>query len=290
MTVRSLVAAGVVTAVIGVEYATPASSQIAFTSRTDVVQIDVAVRRRGEVVRGLTAKDFEVRDNGVRQPIASVQFADVPAHVVLALDMSRSVRGATLDDLRTAVRRVVGLLASEDTAAVVGFSDQVVVRAPFTTDRALLDAALATPLRAGDTALIDAVYAAMVLGDDRPGRPLVIVLSDGADTGSFLDADHVLQAARRTRAVVYGVTSGSTRPDEFLNDVTRATGGHHIVLRDETRLSEALASALVAAKERYLLSYTPQGVDMAGWHQLSVRVPSLSDAEIEARPGYLVTD
>ena len=32
----------------------------------------------------------------------------------------------------------------------------------------------------------DAVYTAMVLGDDEAGRPLVIVFSDGADTASFL--------------------------------------------------------------------------------------------------------
>lgn len=288
MIARPFVPVSAAIALIALIGASRAWSQIAFSLRTDVVVLDVSVRQRGEIVRGLTAQGFDVRDNGVRQNVTSVRFADVPAHVVLALDLSRSVRGATLDDLRAAVHRVIALLAPDDMAAVIGFSSQIVTRAPFTNDRALLEAALVTSLRPGDTSLMDAVYAAMLLGHDRPGRPLVIVLNDGADTGSFLDARQVLEAARRTRAVVYAVTSGNPRPDAFLDDVTRLTGGRHIVPGSNEGLSDALASALVAAKERYLLTYTPENVDVDGWHELSVRVPSLPDAEIEARPGYFV--
>lgn len=207
MIARPFVPVSAAIALIALIGASRAWSQIAFSLRTDVVVLDVSVRQRGEIVRGLTAQGFDVRDNGVRQNVTSVRFADV-----LALDLSRSVRGATLDDLRAAVHRVIALLAPDDMAAVIGFSSQIVTRAPFTNDRALLEAALVTSLRPGDTSLMDAVYAAMLLGHDRPGRPLVIVLNDGADTGSFLDARQVLEAARRTRAVVYAVTSATLVP------------------------------------------------------------------------------
>jgi hypothetical protein len=39
-------------------------------------------------------------------------------------------------------------------------------------------------------------------------------------------------------------------------------------------------------RQRYLLSYFPQGVSNGGWHKLTVRVRS-QRARIKARPGYL---
>ena len=39
-------------------------------------------------------------------------------------------------------------------------------------------------------------------------------------------------------------------------------------------------------RTRYLLRYTPRGVDAAGWHRLEIRVPGRR-AEVRARHGYL---
>jgi VWFA-related protein len=50
-----------------------------FRSGVQLVEIDVSVTdKRGEFVRGLTRNDFEVIEDGVRQPIASFQFLDIP--------------------------------------------------------------------------------------------------------------------------------------------------------------------------------------------------------------------
>ena len=46
-----------------------------------------------EHVGGLTAENFEVFDNGVKQKITSVAVAQVPLEVYLVLDMSGSVAG-----------------------------------------------------------------------------------------------------------------------------------------------------------------------------------------------------
>jgi hypothetical protein len=39
-------------------------------------------------------------------------------------------------------------------------------------------------------------------------------------------------------------------------------------------------------RQRYLLSYSPQGVPTGGWHRLEVRVKRRG-ATVKARPGYL---
>jgi hypothetical protein len=68
--------------------------------------VDVHVRDGGRPVAGLTATDFDVRDNGVRQQIRAVTFEDVPVSLLLAFDVSTSVRGdARQFEERGAARR-----------------------------------------------------------------------------------------------------------------------------------------------------------------------------------------
>ena len=76
-----------------------ASQQPKFRSRALAVRIDVLVMDGRNPVAGLTAADFELRDNGVVQNIDSVDNAEVPVNVVLTLDTSASVEGKRLADL-----------------------------------------------------------------------------------------------------------------------------------------------------------------------------------------------
>ena len=257
-----------------------------FSVRVDSVSLDVSVTRNREPVLNLTTSDFELFDNGVAQQIDSIGFDEVPVNVMLALDMSGSVQGTRLEQLRRAATAIFQGLAPGDSGGLLGFSERVVVRSGFTADRELLTNALRQPVPGGDTALYDAVYTAMVLGDDEAGRPLVIVFSDGADTASFLSPALVLDAARRLRPAVYAVTSPGVR-DDLLNDLVRATGGRRLDVASLDRLSETFAAVLAESRQRYLIGFTPQGVEPTGWHELTVRVRGRSDVVISARPGYI---
>jgi Ca-activated chloride channel homolog len=209
-----------------------------------------------------------------------------PANVVLALDTSGSVQGSRLTQLRAAGARLVEMLAPNDAGAIVSFTELVTIRSRFTGDKPVLREALEAPSPGSDTALRDATHAALVLAGSRPGRPLVIVFSDGADTASFLSADLVLDTARRTEPVVYAVTSSLDERDRFLDDVVRLTGGRRIEIASLDRLSDAFSEILSESRERYLLSYTPAGVQPGGWHDVVVRVRGRR-ADVRARPGYL---
>jgi len=263
-----------------------ASQQPTFASSIDTVRVDVSVRQGGQAVRGLTGNDFEVVDNGVRQQITFIGLDRTPLNVVLALDMSGSVQGTRLDQLRAAGTRLVDALGPEDTAAVVVFTELVRIRSGFTRDRPRLLSALVNAAAGSDTAMRDAVHAALLLGESRPGRPLVIVFSDGMDTASFLSPELVVDTARRTEPVVYAVTSTLDERDRFLDDVVRLTGGRRLEVASLERLSDTFAEILSESRERYLLSYTPTGVRSSGWHEVVVRVRN-RQAEVRARPGYL---
>jgi hypothetical protein len=50
-----------------------------------------------------------------------------------------------------------------------------------------------------------------MIGESDVGRSLMIVFSDGVDTRSWLEADAVLEIAKRGDVVVYGVGVGKRR-------------------------------------------------------------------------------
>jgi hypothetical protein len=77
---------------------THASLQRPFSSHTLGVRVDVLVTDGRNPVGGLTAADFELRDNGVVQTI-DVADSDVPVNAVLALDTSASTAGQRQKDL-----------------------------------------------------------------------------------------------------------------------------------------------------------------------------------------------
>jgi len=257
-----------------------------FAARVDTVRVDVSVRQGGRAVEGLAATDFEVLDNGVRQQVDFATLDQMPVNVVLALDMSGSVKGDRLSQLQEAGARLVDMLGPAERAAVVAFTELVAIRSGFTADKTTLLSALQQPIEGTDTALTDATHAALVLGGSRTGRPLVIVFSDGTDTASFLSSERVLDTARRAGPVAYAVASVRDGPNDFLDNLVRLTGGRRLDVSSLERLSDAFAEILRESRERYLLSYTPTGVPAGGWHEVIVRVPGRR-AEVRARPGYL---
>src|SRR5712691_11240590 len=75
-----------------------------FSSKVEAVRVDVLVteRDKGAPVLGLEPGDFEILDNGVPQQVDLVSFEKIPINVILGFDMSDSVAGEKLDNLRRA--------------------------------------------------------------------------------------------------------------------------------------------------------------------------------------------
>jgi VWFA-related protein len=260
----------------------PLAQQASFSARVDNVRVDVEVSRNDRLVQGLTAADFEVLDNGVPQKVEIVAPSAFPVSVVLALDGSASLDAKERTHLIRAGTRVIDGLKPGESAALVTFSDRIFVLSPFTSDAAKLRTLLATPTASGDTAVFDAAHVAMLLGTSAPGRPIVILFSDGDDTASFLTEDAVVQTAQRTGAVVCVVMIGGE--GQLLRQLATTTGGVFVKEKALDRVAERFAELLEGFRNRYLLSFEPTAVDKAGWHKLTVRVKG--GGEVRARSGY----
>lgn len=262
------------------------AQQSSFRAAALGVRVDVLVTDRQKPVTGLTAHDFEVRDNGVVQTVDVVDAADIPLNVVLALDTSGSTAGARRADLIAASEALIDGLVPADRAALTGFSHAVVPLIALTDDLTAVRAALLRMDASGRTAVMDGVYVALTTTLAQPGRSLVVVCTDGADISSWLRPDDVVESARRSNAVIYAVTSSDARQVEALESLADATGGGVLRVSAGADLRGVFRRILQEFRSRYVLAYAPSGVPLGGFHRLDVRVKRRG-LTVKARPGYI---
>lgn len=282
-----------------------------FRSGVEGVNVDVLVLDGSRPVGGLRAEDFEVRDSGVPQRIDSVALEDVPLNVIFALDTSESVQGNPLDNLKIAAIAAIQLLRPVDQAAVVTFDDYVTLRSDWTRDRVRLSSAIGASKSGGATALHDAAYTALTLRASQLGRTLALIFSDGEDTASWLRGQAAIDIARRNDAVVYGVElrpkgqwspgylldfhsgvqTGASAPrtrlrERFLDALASETGGQVLNAGRPEQLHDRFVEIMTEFRTRYLITYSPTGVERSGWHPLQVTLKQRKGRVI-ARRGYL---
>src|SRR5687768_6604413 len=158
-----------------------------FRGTGEAVRVFVTVTDRdGRLVTTLDQSHFEVRDEGKPQPITLFDNTPQPIRLVVMLDVSGSMVG-NLPLLRAGVDQLFARLRPDDLVRVGTFGRDVEISPTFTRDvnelRSALPKTIApdapTPLwRALDEAL-DA------FGTEGDARPVILVLSDGKDSGMF---------------------------------------------------------------------------------------------------------
>jgi VWFA-related protein len=155
-------------------------------------------------IASLTAKDFEVTENGASREIVSVERSTAPFNLVLLLDVSGSVENY-VNFIRKTARAFVDTVDKNDRISIVTFNDDVKVVSRFTTDKNALSKSLDSFDAGGGTAYYDAL--AYTLSDTlRPlkgDRTAIVVLTDGDDNRSFLAFDSLLGSIQESGALIY---------------------------------------------------------------------------------------
>jgi len=283
----------------GVRRQTPQAPPV-FRAQTNAVSVDVSVRdTTRRPIADLTARDFVVEDNGVRQSIDEVSYAKRPIDVTVGLDVSGSVTGAALERLRQGVAELARGLRDVDRVKLVVFNTQVHRVIDFSSDAQAVNRALRNVPAGGGTALFDTIGAALVAANDPERRQLIVFFTDGGDSGSVTSPQVMQTMAVRARATVTfvmtyqtvalpntGASMPATRnvlllsPSRVLAAVARDTGGEVVPIDFNSNLGLVFRKILDDFRSSYVLFFSPSGVDRSGFHTITVDV---------ARPGTVVT-
>ena len=218
---------------------------------------------------------------GVARPHATVSVPREEATIVLALDVSRSMKATDveptrLDAARVAAKTFLDEVPEKFRVGVVSFATRAAVGVAPTQDRALVTTSLDTLKPGEGTAIGDAVALSVRVGQPQaegaqaPPRAIVLI-SDGAQDGGRIDPSEAAQQAKRLGIPVYTVLVGT--PDgvveeeltggykritrvppnpETLEQVAKESGGEFFAAPDAEGLSrvyEELGSRLGARKE-----------------------------------------
>jgi Ca-activated chloride channel homolog len=152
---------------------------------TALVTLPVMVSDRyGRFVTGLARQDFEVREDGVLQEIASFSSTEAPFNVALLIDTSRSTRNK-LGAIRKAALDFIKRLQPKDRVLIVTFDERVNFLGDFTSDRQELGRAIRSVKTSYLTSFYDAIYLTITEKlANIEGRKAIVALTDGVDTYS----------------------------------------------------------------------------------------------------------
>ena len=150
-------------------------------------QLYVTVSRQGQRVLSLEQDQFRIYDNGYQQRMVTFGRGDVrlTGRTIDRLEHQHAgaVACATLCVVHKPSSKV---FARCDDASVLLFSDRILRSTPFSNDIESLMTQLGGVDAAGGTALNDHLYLSLKRLEDRQGRRVVVILSDGIDSHSVL--------------------------------------------------------------------------------------------------------
>ncbi|HXT49761.1 MAG TPA: VWA domain-containing protein [Thermoanaerobaculia bacterium] len=237
--------------------------------RLDVDLVEVytaALDEQGRPVQDLEADDFTVREDGRPQTLRRFQrVTELPLQVALLVDTSASMTDMLPQVQEAALRFFGETLAPKDRAAVITFSEEPRLAAPFTDDLSRLGAALVGLQAARGTALWDSLVYALHYFQGTPGRRALLVFSDGADRGSRFTFDQALAYAQHSGVSVYAVSFGGVASSLLeggrrrLASLAEATGGRSYVLGSVAELDATYSAIEEDLRSQYLLVYQSDG-------------------------------
>ena len=276
-----------------------------FKAGVDLVSVSVVVKnQKGRPVTGLSRKDFELFDTGRMKAITDFRADASSVSVAVLLDTSGSMHiSGKWNAARDAVSRLAGELQNgRDHIALFTFDNELHVVQPFTTSPGDIVKALGRVQPWGSTAMFDAVSeAGKRLAAEGGERRAIVVVTDGLDNRSRLDATDVSAAASAIDVPVYSFVVSSTldrMSDEIaaesgaltasrgtLDDLSRWTGGASFVSTTPMETATAVNQIVTELRNQYVMTF--ESGAPAGWHPLLVRVHEGNNFVVRTRSGYM---
>ncbi len=289
------------------------------TTRTVAVYATVT-DARGRLAAYLTRDDFEVDDNGVRQPLTVFSNDLQPITAIMLLDRSGSMKPNLDLEVRAAETFIHGM-GAEDRLRIGNFGKDITIEPDdFTSDRDKLFKIVRGDLQKdGPTPLWNAIDRAIDKLLLEKGRRVVVALSDGVDepmdfSGHAKSSKDEIRRAEDNDIMIYAVgmeglapmqqqraTQGfggrgimsprrndapmMQKPDEAMAKIAAATGGGYFELTSAGDLLGNFDRVVDELHHQYAMGFVPQKLD-GKMHDLTVKVTK-AGYSVRARKRYL---
>lgn len=206
-----------------------------------------------DFISGLKAENFKVFENGVEQKIRSVRSGSEPMSIGVLFDVSPSVTRAYAQDANYAVKGFLEAVNGQPAANeyfLIGFNRRTELLADWTSEPNFIAAAinrlsvLQNKKPSNTPSLYDACQEALQkLKKGKHGKKVLLLFTDGIDTGSKERRKEVKSLVQNSQILVYTITVGewveTDHPNpimpvmglpeleaaQFLNDLVGMSGG-----------------------------------------------------------------
>lgn len=265
--------------------------------------VSVLDKDRNRFLSGLTVQNFEVYEDGKKQKIETFESpSQLPLRVGILMDTSNSVKLKLPTEKEAAEDFVATILSKrkKDKVLFVTFDSEVTLHQDFTDSEEELIKAIRNRKANGYTRLYDAVYRLIEEKMANPeavdARRVLVVLSDGEDTGSDRTLKETIDLAQRYDVTIFGISTknftGITRgtvaneDDKLLRRLCEETGGQLFLPSQKTDLFKSFTSVATDLRSEYVLVYNPDNQKKTGKaREIKVKLIS-ADGRMHYKPRY----
>src|SRR6185436_6862917 len=289
--------------------ATPEPSPEAEVVNIRRVRLPITVTdKKGQFVSGLTANDFIVLEDRAPQKIDSFTSEEnnkLPLYVGVLMDTSPSTAAKLKFEQESAMNFIQTVVRPRrDRVLFATFDHEINLRQDFTDRLELLDRAVYAVKKTGEqTALWDAIWQ---FCDQKmrsvPGRRVLVVITDGADTYSRADINDAIDIAQRTETTIFaistkagllstvvGVEAGTVKnkADKDLDKISDETGGAAFFTGDMLSLERSLNRIQKEIRSQYLITYKPANDKYDGsYRRVEVKLTNGQSLKLRTKKGY----
>ncbi len=255
----------------------------------------------GAPARTLTKDNFALFEDGVPQAISVFsRESQLPLSIVMAVDASLSTKKDLKLELVSARKFAHEIMRPQDSLALYQFSEVVEELVPFTADLKRIDAGIERVHVRSATAMYDAIYLGAEALYKRPGRKVMVIITDGGDTMSSTSYQEALRAAQQSEATVYSMivvpieaSAGRDLGGEHaLIQLSHDTGGKYYYADTLPRLEQAFQQISEELRAQYLLAYYPvRRIAESDFRKIKVELkgPATEGLKARHRAGYFTS-
>ncbi len=212
--------------------------------------------RAGHPAMGLTAKDFNVTEDGAKQTISRFEpVADLPIHAAVVLDSSASMEKSIQEARDAALGFLRDAIQPKDRAAIITFNDHPNIGVKFSNDLTTLAGGLAGLKAERGTSLWDTLIFTLFYFNGVKGQRAILLLTDGRDEGSRFTFEDALEDVRRAGVTIYTIGLGQDIEKHKLSRLSEETGGRAFFIKNAAELPAIYATIEQDLRSQYLIAY-----------------------------------